>query len=191
MPVGPGDRGVSPPTRLVRDFYLGRLPARMDCTLNLIDVRDVAEGLVRTMERGEPGRRYLLGGENLTLVQLLGILSDLDGASLHRRWRVPYAVGLGVAYLSEFWADRVTGRTPKATVTGIRLTRRCMHFDPARSLAALGLTPRPVRDSLADAVAWLQETGQVPPVRTHRAMRAGTHFMTPQGVNFGNGSKSA
>ena len=69
MPVGPGDRGPSPPTRLIRDFCRGRLPARMDCTLNLIDVRDVAEGLIRTMERGEPGRRYLLGGENLTLAR--------------------------------------------------------------------------------------------------------------------------
>ena len=72
MPVGPGDRGLSPPTRLIRDFCRGKLPARMDCTLNLIDVRDVAEGLVRTMERGRPGRRYLLGGENLTLLGLLG-----------------------------------------------------------------------------------------------------------------------
>src|SRR5215218_6173195 len=61
MPVGPGDRGFSPPTRLIRDFCRGKLPARMDCTLNLIDVRDVADGLVRAMSRGEPGRRYLLG----------------------------------------------------------------------------------------------------------------------------------
>jgi dihydroflavonol-4-reductase len=119
MPVGPGDRGLSPPSRLIRDFCRGRLPARMDCTLNLIDVRDVAEGLIRTMERGIPGRRYLLGGESLT------------------------------------------GRPPKATVTGVRLTRRAMHFDPSRSLAALELTPRPIRESLADAVAWLRMVGEI------------------------------
>lgn len=160
MPVGPGDRGPSPPTRLIRDFCRGALPARMDCTLNLIDVRDVAEGLVRTMERGEPGRRYLLGGENLTLVGLLGVLSELTGVTVPR-WRVPYPVGLAVAHFSEFWADRVTGRTPKATVTGVRLTRRTMHFDASRSLAALDLTPRPARESLADAVAWLRRTGQI------------------------------
>lgn len=160
MPVGPGDRGLSPPTRLIRDFCRGRLPARMDCTLNLIDVRDVADGLVRTMERGLPGRRYLLGGENLTLAGLLGTLSELTGVPVPR-WRVPYVVGLAAAVASEFWADRVTGRTPKATVTGVRLTRRTMHFDPARSLAALGLEPRPVRQSLADAVASLRETGQL------------------------------
>jgi dihydroflavonol-4-reductase len=161
MPVGPGDRGPSPPMRLIRDFCQGKLPARMDCTLNLIDVRDVAEGLIRAMDRGKPGRRYLLGGENLTLVGMLGILSDLTGVPVPR-WRVPYPVGLGVAYVSEFWADHVSGRTPKATVTGVRLTRRTMHFDASRSLAALGLTPRPARASLADAVDWLRETGQLP-----------------------------
>jgi dihydroflavonol-4-reductase len=160
MPVGPGDRGPSPPTRLIRDFCRGELPARMDCTLNLIDVRDVAEGLVRTMERGEPGRRYLLGGENLTLVGLLAILSELTGVPVPR-WRVPYPVGLAIALVSEAWADHVSGRTPKATLTGVRLTRRTMHFDASRSLQALGLTPRPARQSLADTVDWLRRTGQI------------------------------
>jgi dihydroflavonol-4-reductase len=160
MPVGPGDRGLSPPTRLIRDFCRGKLPARMDCTLNLIDVRDVARGLILTMERGQPGRRYLLGGENLTLLGLLTVLSELSGQPVPR-WRVPYGAGLAIAYLSELWADHVSGRPPKATVTGVRLTRRTMHFDASRSLAALGLTPRPVRSSLADAVAWLAAAGQL------------------------------
>lgn len=160
MPVGPGDRGMSPPSRLIRDFCLGRLPARMDCTLNLIDVRDVAEGLVRTMESGKPCRRYLLGGENLTLLELLRHLSALTGVPVPG-WRVPYPVGLAVAFASEAWADLVTGRPPKATVTGVRLTRRTMHFDATRSLADLGLSPRPIRRSLADAVAWLRETGRI------------------------------
>jgi dihydroflavonol-4-reductase len=161
MPVGPGDRGPSPPTRLIRDFCRGGLPARMDCTLNLIDVRDVAEGLVRVMERGATGRRYLLGGDNLTLLGLLGILSELTGVPVPR-WRVPYPVGLAVAWFSELWADHVTGRTPKATVTGVRLTRRNMHFVASRSLGDFGLTPRPVRESLVDAVAWLRANGQIP-----------------------------
>src|SRR4051794_39289107 len=162
MPVGPGDRGLSPPTRLIRDFCLGKLPARMDCTLNLIDVRDVALGLIRTMDRGRPGRRYLLGGENLTLLALLGQVSDLTGVPVPR-WRVPYALGLAVAAFSELWADQVTGRPPKATLTGVRLTRRTMHFDPSRSLAELGLSPRPIRQSLADAVAWLRQDGALGP----------------------------
>lgn len=162
MPVGPGDRGLSPPSRLIRDFCRGALPAVIDCTLNLIDVRDVAEGLVRTVQRGRPGRRYLLGSENLTLVALLGLLSELTGVRVPR-WRVPYPVGLAVAHASEFWADRVTHRAPQATITGLRLTRRTMHFDATRSLDELGLKPRPVRAALADAVAWLRATGQLGP----------------------------
>jgi dihydroflavonol-4-reductase len=167
MPVGPGDRGPSPPTRLIRDFARGRLPAIMDCTLNLIDVRDTAEGLYRILQMGEPGRRYLLGGENLTLRQLVAQLSTLTGVPVPR-WRVPYPVGLAVAYASEFWADHVTGRTPRANVTGVRLTRRTMHFDARRSLEALDLRPRPVAESLADAVAWLRAAGEIPPARGPR-----------------------
>jgi dihydroflavonol-4-reductase len=167
MPVGPGDRGMSPPTRLIRDFCRGQLPARMDCTLNLIDVRDVAEGLIRTLERGRPGRRYLLGAENLTLLALLDRLSGLTGIPVPR-WRVPYGVGLAVAAFSEFWADHVTGQPPKATLTGVRLSRRTMHFDPSRSLEELGLRPRPVRQSLADSVAWLRQAGALGPVTARR-----------------------
>ncbi len=155
MPVGPGDRGLSPPSRLIRDFCRGKLPAYINCTLNLIDVRDVAEGLVRVLERGRPNRRYFLVGENLTLRKLFALLSALTGLPAPR-WRVPYVLGLATAYVSEFWADHVTGRPPQATVTGVRLTRRTLFFDASRSLAELGLTPRPIRESLAEAVEWLR-----------------------------------
>ncbi len=158
MPVGPGDRGTSPPTRLVLDFCRGKLPIAMDCTLNLIDVRDAALGLIGVMERGRGGRRYLLGAENLTLLGLLERLSHLTGVPVPR-WTVPYPVGLATAWVSEFWADRVSGRMPRATVTGLRLTRRLLHFDSSRSLTDLGLEPRPIDESLADAVAWLRSEG--------------------------------
>ena len=156
MPVGPGDRGVSPPTRLIRDFCDGRLPARMDCTLNLIDVRDVAEGLARAMERGRPGRRYLLGGENLTLVGLLEILSELTGRprpSLER----PLPGGAGRRP-----RQRVLGRPrDRPAPEGDRHRRPADPTDHAlRRLGEppeLGLSPRPVRESLADAVAWLRD----------------------------------
>jgi dihydroflavonol-4-reductase len=160
MPVGPGDRGLSPPTRLVVDFCRGRLPATMDCTLNLIDVRDVAHGLTLVLERGNSGRRYLLGHSNLTLTGFFVLLSELTGVPAPR-WRVPYPVGLAVAWLSELIADRFTGRCPKATLTGVRLARRIMHFDSTRSLAELGLQPRPIRESLADMVSWLCAAGYV------------------------------
>jgi dihydroflavonol-4-reductase len=133
----------------------------MDCTLNLIDVRDVALGLSLVMERAQPGRRYLLGHENLTLAGLLSLLSSMTGVAVPR-WRVPYSVGLAVAWLSELYADRVSGRAPQATVTGVRLGKRIMHFDSSRSLTEIGLHPRPIRESLADAVSWLREAGHLP-----------------------------
>lgn len=156
MPVGPGDRGCSPPTRLIRDFCGGNLPAVIDCTLNLIDVRDVALGLIRVLEVGRAGRRYLLGGTNLALGELFGLLSEITGRPAPR-WRVPYALGLGFAHFSEIWADYVSKKSPQASVTGLRLARRLMHFDASRSLHELGLEPRPIRNSLIDAVAWLNQ----------------------------------
>ena len=158
MPVGPGDRGLSPPTRLILDFCRGKLPVAMDCSLNLIDVRDAALGLDLVLKRGSAGRRYLLGGSNLTLLGLLQRLSTLTGVPAPR-WQVPYPVGLAVAVVSEFWANHATGRMPRATVTGLRLARRLMHFDPKRSLEELGLVPRGLEESLIDALDWLRSSG--------------------------------
>jgi dihydroflavonol-4-reductase len=161
MPVGPGDRGLSPPTRLIVDFCRGGLPATMDCTLNVIDVRDVARGLSLVMDRGQSGRRYILGQSNLTLAGFLELLAELTGVPVPR-WRVPYSVGIAVAWCSEFVADHLTGRAPKATLTGVRLAKRVMHFDSSRSLAELGLQPRSIRESLVDALTWLKISGRLP-----------------------------
>jgi dihydroflavonol-4-reductase len=151
----------------------------MDCTLNLIDVRDVAEGLIRAMDCGEPGRRYLLGGENLTLVALLGHLSELTGVPVPR-WSVPYPFGLTVAVLSELWADFVTGKPPKATVTGVKLTRRTMEFDSRSSLRALQLSPRPIHESLQDAVGWLRQTQAID---SRQALSPGRFVSGAQGIS--------
>jgi dihydroflavonol-4-reductase len=158
LPIGPGDLGRSPPTQMVLDFCRGKRREYLDADLNLIDVRDVAAGMIRAMERGRPGRRYLLGHENLSIRAVFGLLAQLTGLP-EPRWRVPYGVALAAAYVSEFVADVLTHETPAATVTGVKLTRRRMHFDARRSLAALGLQPRPVAESLADAVAWFRDVG--------------------------------
>jgi dihydroflavonol-4-reductase len=158
LPIGPGDRGRSPPTQMLLDFCRGRRREYLDAELNLIDVRDVAEGMVRALERGRPGRRYLLGHENLSIRSLFCMLADLTGVP-EPRWRVPYPAALAAAYASEFLADVFTHRMPAATVTGVKLTRRTMHFDARRSLAELGLTPRPIMRSLADTVAWFRSMG--------------------------------
>src|SRR5262249_10146170 len=129
-----------------------------DGEINLIDVRDVATGMIHALQVGEPGRRYLLGHENLSIRAVFALLARITGLPEPDR-RVPYGVALAAAYVSELWADLVTHRPPAATVTGVKLTRRVMHFDPRRSLAELGLQPRPVAGSLAEAVAWYRAMG--------------------------------
>lgn len=158
LPVGPGDWGRSPPTQMMLDFCRGKRSAYLDADLNLIDVRDVAEGMVRAAENGRPGVRYLLGAENWSIRSVFHELAKLTLLP-EPRWRVPYPVALAAAYGSELWADVVTGRIPAATVTGVKLTRRRMHFNPAHSLAELGLPPRPVAESIKEAVSWFRAVG--------------------------------
>jgi dihydroflavonol-4-reductase len=158
LPIGPGDYGCSPPTQMILDFCRGKRREYLDAELNLIDVRDVAEGMVRAMEQGRPGRRYLLGHQNLSIREVFALLAGLTGIP-EPRWRVPYPVALVAAYASEFIADVLTHRSPAATVTGVKLTRRTMHFDARRSLDELKLQPRPVTEALADALAWFRERG--------------------------------
>lgn len=151
LPVGPGDRGRSPPTQMMLDFCLGKRSAYLDAELNLIDVRDVAAGMILALERGRTGVRYLLGAENWSIKSVFDYLAKLTGLP-EPRWKVPYPVALAAAYVGEWIADAITGTIPAATVTGVKLTRRRMHFDARHSLTELGLTPRPVRDSIAEAV---------------------------------------
>lgn len=161
LPIGPGDWGRSPPTQMMLDFCLGKRPAYLDAELNMMDVRNVADGMIRAMERGRPGVRYLLGAENWSIREVFGHLAKLTGLP-SPRFRVPYPVALATAYISEWWADAVTGQIPAATVTGVKLTRRRMHFDSCRSLAELGLKPRPIAESISEAVAWFRSVGWLP-----------------------------
>jgi len=158
LPVGPGDRRQTPPTRMSVAFCRGELPAYLDCRFNLIDARDVATGMILAMEKGRTGIRYLLGGENIRLSDWLNILGEEAGQPVPR-WKVPYSLALLVAWFSERWADWVSGKIPLATITGVRLTRRNMFFDPSASLKELGLHPRPIREAARDAVAWYRSQG--------------------------------
>lgn len=160
LPVGPGDRHQTPPTRMAVAFCRGKLPAYLECWFNLVDARDVASGMVLAMEHGRLGTRYLLGAENHRLSDWLGILGNEVGRPTPR-WTVPYRLALTVAWFNEWWADHVSGQMPMATVTGVKLARRCMHFDPAASLTELGLKPRSIRESARDAVAWYRAQGWI------------------------------
>lgn len=160
LPVGPGDYGLSPPTRMTLACARGELPAYLDCRLNMIDVRDVALGLARTMDVGVPGRRYLLGAWNIELIEWLRMVSAAVGRR-SPRWRVLYPLALMAGHASEWLADHITGRMPNATVTGVRLTRYCMHFDPAATLEELGLKPRPLAESLHDFLEEAKRLGRL------------------------------
>src|SRR5262249_57078748 len=99
LPVGPGDRGRSPPTQMILDFCEGKRREYLDAELNLIDARDVADGMIRAMEVGRPGRRYLLGHENLSIREVFTTLARITGLP-EPRWRVPYVVALVAACVS-------------------------------------------------------------------------------------------
>jgi dihydroflavonol-4-reductase len=160
LPIGPGDWGRSPPTQMMLDFCLGKRSVYLNGDLNLMDVREIAAGMVAAMERGRPGVRYLLGAENWSIRSVFAYLARLTGLP-EPRWQAPYPAALAAAYVSELLADAVTGVVPAATVTGVKLTRRRMHFDASRSLKELGIAPRPASESIAETVQWFREVGWI------------------------------
>lgn len=160
LPIGPGDWGRSPPTQMILDCARGNRACYLDAELNLVDVRDAAAGMIAAVERGHPGRRYLLGAENWTIRRLFEWVAARSHVS-GPRFPVPYPVAVITAMMSEWLADVFTHRIPAATVTGVRLTRRTMQFNAQKSLAELQLTPRPVTQSLTDALTWYQSIGWV------------------------------
>jgi dihydroflavonol-4-reductase len=143
---------------MMLDFCLGKRSAYLDGDLNLMDVRDIAAGMIAAIAKGRPGVRYLLGAENWSIQTVFRFLAKQTGLP-EPRWRVPYPVALLAAYISEFISDAITGQIPAASVTGVKLTRRRMHFDASRSLAELGITPRPVHESIGEVVEWFREVG--------------------------------
>jgi dihydroflavonol-4-reductase len=151
VPLGPGDHSLTPPTRMLLGFLARRYPAYLPTTLNVVDARDVALGHWLAAERGRAGQRYILGGRDIELGELLARLGEIAGVPMPKR-RVPYALALASAYVGEWIADHVTHRAPAAPVTGVRLAGADVRFDNRATRAALAWTPRPVDASLADAI---------------------------------------
>jgi len=158
VPLGPGDRRLTPPSRMVLGFLNGNYPAYLDSTLNVVDARDVAVGHLLAAERGQSGERYLLGHENIRLGELLALLHDLTGLSMPRR-RVPYWLALSVSAVQEFVADTVTKQPPSAPLTGVKLARSHLTFSNRKAREQLGWTCRPLRKSLLDAIRDYQQRG--------------------------------
>ena len=156
-PVGPRDRKPTPTGRTILDAARGRMPAYVDTGLCIVHVDDVAEGHVLAFERGRAGRRYVLGGENLSLREILATIAELTGRNAP--WlRLPHAAVLPLALAAEAWA-RVSGRTPMITVDGVKLARHHMYFSSQRAEAELGYHARPAQEALADAIQWFRDNG--------------------------------
>lgn len=152
-PIGPRDIKPTPTGRLVMDAALGRMPAYVDTGLNVVHVDDVAEGHLLAHAHGQTGERYVLGGENLSLRQILALIAELTGRPAPR-WRLNQALVMPIAHLAEAWARISGGAEPRVTVSGVRMSRKRMYFRSDKAGQALGYRARPAREALADAVDW-------------------------------------
>jgi dihydroflavonol-4-reductase len=157
MPIGPHDHNLTPPTAMLRHFLNKRLRLYLDFIVNLVDVRDVASGLVLAMERGQVGHRYILGGESIPLKQILQTVSQISGRrSLHIA--VPGVIAGKAAALLELIADHVTRRPPSGTEEGVRIALRATALSIEKAKTELGYEPRPIGPALQETIAYLLET---------------------------------
>jgi dihydroflavonol-4-reductase len=150
-PVGPRDIKPTSTGRMVIDAVMGRMPGYVDTGLNLVHVDDVADGHLRAFERGMVGERYILGGENMLLKDILHVLARLAGRA-PPRLRLPHNVLIPVAYANEFWARLTNGREPRITVDAVKLSAKRMFFKSDKAQRELGFNARPVEQALLDAV---------------------------------------
>ena len=158
-PVGPGDWKPTPTGRIIVDFLNGRMPGYVDTGLNFVAVEDAAAGHLLAAEKGRPGERYLLGGENLTLKQLLDILARIAGLPVPRL-KIPHRVALGAAYVETAFS-RLLGREPRIPLEGVKIACHRMFVDCSRAQRELGFQPGPVAAALERAVRWYEANGYV------------------------------
>jgi dihydroflavonol-4-reductase len=156
-PVGDHDFKPTPTGKMVVDFVRGNMPAFLDTGLNVVDVRDVAEGHLQAQERGNTGERYILGSENLTLERIFGILAEIEGKPAPKM-RVPYAVAYAAGMASTAWAS-VTGREPLAPLDGVRMAKKKMWVRHEKASRELGFSPGPAPVALRRAVEWFRANG--------------------------------
>lgn len=156
-PIGPRDVRPTPTGRIVVEAACGRMPAFVDTGLNLVHVDDVAVGHLAALRRGRIGERYILGGENMTLGQMLAEIAGLTGRRAPTI-RLPRQLVYPIAYGAEA-AARITGREPFATVDGIRMAKYKMYFSSAKAAHELSYRSRPAVEALDDAYRWFRDAG--------------------------------
>jgi dihydroflavonol-4-reductase len=163
-PVGPGDVKPTPTGRILVDFLNGRMPAYVEAGLNFVPVEDAAAGHLLAAERGRQGERYILGGENLALKQVLDMLSRVSGRPAPKV-RLPHAVALAAGY-ADAAISRLMGREPLIPLDGVRMSQHSMFVSTDRARRELGFAPGAVLAALERAVRWYEANGYV---RTRRS----------------------
>lgn len=158
-PVGDHDFKPTPTGKIIVDFLAGRMPAYVDTGLNVVDASDTAFGHWLACEHGRLGERYVLGSRNLTLRQILEILSRLSGLPAPK-FRIPYPVALAAGICSTAWAE-VTGQEPRAPLEGVRMARKKMWVTHEKASRELGFMPGPPEAALEKAVTWFRANGYV------------------------------
>ena len=153
-PIGDHDVKPTPTGKIVLDFLKGEMPAFIDTGLNIVDVRDTAEGHLLACEHGREGERYILGSENLTLAQILQTLADITNRK-SPRVKLPYAVAWCAGACSTAWAG-ITGTPPRVPMEGVRMARKKMWVSHEKARRELGFQPGPAKIALAQAVDWFQ-----------------------------------
>jgi dihydroflavonol-4-reductase len=156
-PVGDHDFKPTPTGKIVVDFMTGKIPAFVDTGLNLVDVRDVAQGHLAACGLGRVGERYILGAENLTLHRILGMVGEIAGRPAPAT-RIPYAVAFAAGAVSTAWAN-LTGQEPRAPLDGVRMAKKKMWVSHEKAARELGYSPGPALGALDRAVAWFQSNG--------------------------------
>jgi dihydroflavonol-4-reductase len=156
-PVGPGDVKPTPTGLLVLDAAAGRMPAYVDTGLNIVHVDDVAAGHLLAYERGKPGERYILGGQDMSLREILEVIARLEGRN-PPRVRLPYGLVLPIACVAEGFS-RLTGRSGRITLEGVRMSRKKMFFSSAKAARELGYRWRPPVQAFEDAIRWFRDNG--------------------------------
>ena len=156
-PIGPGDVKPTPTGQIVLDAARGRTPAYVDTGLNVVHVDDVAAGHLLALRHGRIGERYILGGEDMSLRQILTVIAQLVGRN-PPRIQLPHGLVLPVAYVAELYA-RLTGRPTRVTVEGVRMARKRMFFASDKAVRELGYRWRPPTEAFADALRWFNENG--------------------------------
>jgi dihydroflavonol-4-reductase len=156
-PVGDHDFKPTPTGKIIVDFLRGRMPAYVDTGLNVVYAGDVAEGHLLACERGRAGERYILGGENMTLRDILASLARIAGLPVPGM-RIPYAVAYAAGVVSTAWAN-VSGHEPWAPLEGVRMAKRKMWVTHEKATRELGYCASPAAEALRRAVDWFRSRG--------------------------------